>query len=84
MRQKRAFRNVEFGAKTGTINDEKDRFKYDWLAAYALPEKGANGICISVLSVHGEKLGIRAGELGRISLTITCRLKKGLRCKVQG
>ena len=40
LRRKRAFKNVEFGAKTGTINDEKDQFKYDWLTAYALPEKG--------------------------------------------
>jgi hypothetical protein len=53
------------GGKTGTINDEIDRFKYDWLTAYAIPRNKAKGICIAVLSVHGEKLGIRANELGR-------------------
>jgi peptidoglycan glycosyltransferase len=76
LRRKRAFKKVEFGAKTGTINDEKDQFKYDWLAAYALPEKGGNGICISVLSIHGEKLGIRAGELGRYIINYYLSAKK--------
>ena len=65
LRRKRALKNVEFGAKTGTINDEKDRFKYDWLAAYAIPKNGEKAICISVLSIHGEKLGIRSSELAR-------------------
>ena len=64
-RRKRAFKGLELGAKTGTINDSRDRFKYDWLTAYALPEKGAGGICLAVLSVHGEKLGLRANELAR-------------------
>ena len=43
----------------------KKAFKYDWLTAYAIPRNKAKGICIAVLSVHGEKLGIRANELGR-------------------
>ena len=64
-RRKRAFRGVKLGAKTGTINDSRDQFKYDWLTAYAIPEKGAGGICLAVLSVHGEKLGLRANELAR-------------------
>jgi len=56
---------VELGAKTGTINDKTDQFKYDWLTAYVLPPNGAKGICIAVLGVHGKKLGIRANKLGR-------------------
>jgi hypothetical protein len=56
---------VELGAKTGTINDPTDRFKYDWLSAYALPGERSKGICIAVMGIHGEILGIRANELGR-------------------
>jgi len=66
LRTKKAFNDVEFGAKTGTINDRTGRFKYDWLTAYAIPPDGAKGICVAVLGVHGEKLGIRAAKLGRI------------------
>ena len=65
LRWKKAFKDVELGAKTGTINDEIDRFKYDWLAGYAIPRDRAKAMCIAVLSVHGEKLGIKANELGR-------------------
>jgi penicillin-binding protein A len=66
LRRKKAFSDVEFGAKTGTINDPTGQFKYDWLTAYAIPPDGTKGICVAVMGVHGEKLGIRAGELGRI------------------
>ena len=65
LRRKKAFREVEFGAKTGNVNDKLNRFKYDWLTAYALPPDGGKAICIAVLGVHGEKLGVRASELGR-------------------
>jgi len=65
LRRNRAFRDVELGAKTGTINDKSDKFKYDWFTAYAIPRDGAKDLSIAVLSVHGEKLGIRASELGR-------------------
>jgi len=65
LRRKKAFKDVELGGKTGTINDKIDRFKYDWLAAYAIPRNNDKAICIAVLSVHGEKLGVRANELGR-------------------
>lgn len=65
VRRKESFRDVEFGAKTGSINDETGQFKYDWLAAYALPENRDKAICLAVLGVHGERLGIRANVLGR-------------------
>lgn len=66
LRIKKAFRDLELGAKTGTINDRTGRFKYDWLTAYAISSDGARKVCVAVMGVHGEKLGIRAGELGRI------------------
>ena len=65
LRRHKAFRDVELGAKTGTINDKLDRFKYDWLVVYALPRDGTKCISMAILSVHGEKLGLRASELGR-------------------
>jgi hypothetical protein len=65
LRRKRIFEGVSFGAKTGTINDESDRYKYDWLTAYALPQDGKKAISLAVLCVHGKKLGTRAGEIGR-------------------
>lgn len=65
LRRKKRFRNVDLGAKTGTINDRKDRYKFDWFTAFALPEDEREGICVAVLGVHGEKLGLRAHELGR-------------------
>ena len=65
LRRQKGFENIELGAKTGTVNDKMDRFKYDWLTAYALSKDRAKAICIAVLSVHGTKLGIRANEIGR-------------------
>lgn len=65
LRRKRAFKGVELGAKTGTINDPSDRYKIDWLSAYALSDKKKGGICVVILAVHGKMLGIRAKDLGR-------------------
>ena len=65
LRRKKRFDNIAMGAKTGTINDKLDQFKYDWLTAYAMPPKKSEGICVTILAVHGEKLGIRAADLAR-------------------
>jgi penicillin-binding protein A len=66
LRTKKGFSDLKLGAKTGTINDPTGQFKCDWLTAYAIPADGTKGICVAVLGVHGEKLGIRAGKLGGI------------------
>jgi len=65
LRRDKRFKNIALGAKTGTINDELDQYKYDWITAYALPGNGDGGICITILAVHGKLLGIRASELAR-------------------
>ena len=65
IRRKKVFKNIKMGAKTGTINDPLDQYRYDWLTAYALPNNGDGGICIVVLAIHGKKLGIRAKELAK-------------------
>jgi peptidoglycan glycosyltransferase len=68
LRRKKSFREIALGAKTGTINDRLDQYKYDWLAAYALPLNGGDGLCLTVLAIHGKKLGIRANDLARYIL----------------
>ncbi len=65
LRRKRLFKKFDLGAKTGTINDKMDQFKYDWLTAYALTPDGTRGICIGIIGVHGKILGTRSTELGR-------------------
>jgi cell division protein FtsI/penicillin-binding protein 2 len=63
--RKRSFKNVDLGAKTGNVNDESDRYKFDWLTAYVIPRSDTRAICLAVLAVHGEKLGVRANLIGR-------------------
>ena len=52
--RKQAFKDVDLGAKTGNINDKTDRYKYDWLLAFAIPPNGDEAICVAVLAVHGK------------------------------
>ena len=59
------FRRLSIGAKTGSVNDELDRIKFDWLVAYAIPPEKDGGVVLSVLAIHGKRLGIRARDLGR-------------------
>lgn len=63
LRRKKRFKEIELGAKTGTINDQNDRYKYDWVTAYAIPKDEDGGICVTILAIHGKKLGIRAADL---------------------
>ena len=75
--RKRLFKHFELGAKTGTINDKMDRFKYDWLAAYALAPDGTRGICVGILGVHGKILGTRSTEMGRAIINYFFSSKMG-------
>lgn len=63
--RKKAFQDLEIGAKTGTINDREDRWKFDWLSAFVLTRDERPPICLAVLAIHGKKLGIRAKDLAR-------------------
>ena len=65
LRRKKRFRKFDMGAKTGTINDREDKFKYDWVTAFATSPDGAGSICVSVLGVHGKILGTRSIEMTR-------------------
>lgn len=66
LQRKKTFRDFDFGAKTGSINDPTNQYRLDWLAAYALPGYGHGGLSVAVLAVHGEKLGIRARDIVRL------------------
>ncbi|MBN2031930.1 MAG: hypothetical protein JW836_01535 [Deltaproteobacteria bacterium] len=65
LQRRDTFKDFDFGAKTGSINDPSDQYRVDWLAAYALPGYGHGGLSVAVLAVHGAKLGIRAGDIAR-------------------
>jgi cell division protein FtsI/penicillin-binding protein 2 len=65
LRRKQRFKKFDLGAKTGTINDRLDQFKYDWVTAFAISPDGAGSICVSVLGVHGKILGTRSAEMTR-------------------
>ncbi len=65
LRNKKAFKEMSIGGKTGSINDREGRYRLDWLSAYVLPGDGRQPISLTVLAVHGEKLGIRSRSLVR-------------------
>ena len=65
LRRKKRFKKFDMGAKTGTINDREDKFKYDWVTAFATSPNGAGSICVGVLGVHGKILGTRSIEMTR-------------------
>ena len=73
MRRKRRFRCINIGAKTGTINDPADRYKFDWITAYAMPKDGSSGISLAVLEVHGKILGTRSREIARAIIDYAVR-----------
>jgi cell division protein FtsI/penicillin-binding protein 2 len=64
--RRNGLKELELGAKTGSINDPFDQRRVDWVTAYAIPDSGEEeAICLSVLAVHGERLGIRAKDIAR-------------------
>jgi cell division protein FtsI/penicillin-binding protein 2 len=66
LRRSAIYKGIEVGAKTGSINDVTGRFRLDWVIAFADPKDGREPVCVSVLGVHGDYLGVRAGELARL------------------
>jgi len=66
LQRKRELRYVDLGAKTGTINGATDHCKYEWMTAYVLPSDGDGGLCITVMTAHGERIGVRAKDIARL------------------
>ena len=66
LQRKRELRYVDLGAKTGTINGATDQCKYEWMTVFALPSDGDGGLCITVMTAHGGKIGVRAKDIARL------------------
>jgi cell division protein FtsI/penicillin-binding protein 2 len=66
LQRKRELRYVDLGAKTGTINGATDHCKYEWMTVYVLPSDGDGGLCITVMTAHGERIGVRAKDIARL------------------
>lgn len=55
----------EVGGKTGSINNNPEQIKYDWLAGYARHRESGRKIAVAVLVAHQEYIGTRAPEYFR-------------------
>ncbi len=56
------------GGKTGSINNNAKRQKYDWFAGYAEEKNGPGKIVVSVLVVHQDYIGTRAAHYSKITI----------------
>jgi hypothetical protein len=53
------------GGKTGSINDNPEKVKYDWFAGYARHKKTGKTIAAAVIVAHKDYIGVRAPEYFR-------------------
>ena len=51
---------LEMGGKTGSINNNQRRIRYDWFTGYAKDPGGSGDIAIGVIVAHKEYIGKRA------------------------
>jgi peptidoglycan glycosyltransferase len=65
LQRRHLMRDVDLGAKTGTIRDQLGRHQCEWLTAFALPENGEPGLAVAALTVHGDRRGIRAKDIAK-------------------
>ena len=59
---------LNIGGKTGSINNNAQRLKYDWFAGFAEEKNGSNKIVVSVLVVHQDYIGTRAASYSRMAI----------------
>jgi cell division protein FtsI/penicillin-binding protein 2 len=59
---------LNIGGKTGSINNNAERLKYDWFAGFAEEKNGSNKIVVSVLVVHQDYIGTRAASYSRMAI----------------
>jgi penicillin-binding protein A len=55
----------EVGGKTGSINDNPEKVKYDWFAGYARHRQSGKAIAVAVIVAHKDYIGVRAPEYFR-------------------
>ena len=54
---------LDIGGKTGSINNNAKRLKYDWFVGFAEEKTGARKIALSVLVVHQDYIGTPGGPV---------------------
>ena len=59
---------LDIGGKTGSINNNAKRLKYDWFVGFAEEKTGARKIALSVLVVHQDYIGTRAAQYSKIAI----------------
>jgi peptidoglycan glycosyltransferase len=66
LHRRHLMKDVELGAKTGTIKDQLGQHTCEWLTAFALPANGEPGLAVAALTVHGERFGLRAKDITKL------------------
>jgi len=59
------FKEFDVGGKTGSINDNPAKVKFDWFTGYARHRKTRNAIAVGVIVAHKNYIGVRAAEYFR-------------------
>jgi len=59
---------LKIGGKTGSINNNSQRIKYDWFTGFAEEKNGSKKIVICVIVVHQDYIGIRAARYSRLAI----------------
>ena len=59
---------LNIGGKTGSINNNAKRLKYDWFVGFAEEKTGARKIAMSVLVAHKDYIGLRAASYARMAM----------------
>ncbi len=57
---------LTIGGKTGTLDGEAPRGRYDWFVGYAT--RGVKKLAVSALCIHGELRGIKASQVARLAI----------------
>lgn len=52
---------LTIGGKTGSINNNPEKIKYDWFAGFAKEKNGSDKLAVSVFVAHKEYIGTRSG-----------------------
>jgi cell division protein FtsI/penicillin-binding protein 2 len=57
---------LEIGGKTGTLDGDAPRGRYDWFVGYAT--RGTKKLALAALCIHGDLRGIKASQLARLAM----------------
>ncbi len=57
---------LDIGGKTGSINNNPEKIKYDWFAGFAQEVHGSKKLAVSVFVAHKEYIGTRAAAYAKM------------------